>query len=83
MDQRGVYNEFNGQMGSNKGHIPNTEESRKVWSGIWNVKKEHNKKADWLSDLKKEMVNLEQQNVVVQFRTRSGRSIRAPRTYQA
>ena len=65
MDQRRVYNELNGQMGSNKGDIPNTEESRKVWSRIWSVKKEHNKKADWLSDLKKEMVNLEQQNVVI------------------
>ena len=65
VDQRRVYNEFNGQMGSNKGDIPNTEESRKFWSGIWSVKKEHNKKADWLSDLKKEMVNLEQQNVVI------------------
>ena len=65
VDQKRVYNEFNGQMGSNKGDIPNTEESRKFWSGIWSVKKEHNKKADWLSDLKKEMVKLEQQNVVI------------------
>ena len=65
MDQKRVYNEFNGQMGSNKGDIPNTEESRTFWSGIWSVKKEHNKKADWLSDLKKEMVKFEQQNVVI------------------
>ena len=65
MDQKRVYNEFNGQMGSNKGDIPNTEESRTFWSGIWSLKKEHNKQADWLSDLKKEMVKLEQQNVVI------------------
>ena len=64
VDQKRVYNEFNGQMGSNKGDIPTTKESRKFWSGIWSVKKEHNKKADWLSDLKKQMVTLEQQNVV-------------------
>ena len=65
MDQQRVYNEFNGQMGSNKGDILNTEESRTFWSGICSVEKEHNKKADWLSDLKKEMVKLEQQNVVI------------------
>ena len=60
-----MYNEFNGQMGSNNGDIPNTEESRTFWSGIWSVEKEHNKKANWLSDLKKEMAKLEQQNVVI------------------
>ena len=31
---------------------------------MWNVEKEHNKKADWFSDLKNEIVKLEQQNVV-------------------
>ena len=65
MDQKRIYNEFNGQMGNNRGDIPNTEEIRKFWSGIWSVEKEHHKKADWLSDLKKEMVKLEQQNVVI------------------
>jgi len=45
--------------------MPNTEEIRTFWSGIWSAEKEHNKKVDWLSDLKKEMVKLEQQNVVI------------------
>ena len=44
VDQKRVYNEFNGQMGSNKGDIPNIEESRTFWSGIWSVEKEHNKR---------------------------------------
>lgn len=65
MDQKRVYNEFNGQMGNIRGDMPNTEEIRTFWSGIWSVEKEHNKKADWLSDLKKEMVKLEQQNVMI------------------
>ena len=65
MDQKKVYNEFNGQAGSSNGDIPNAEESRTFESGIWSVKKEHNKEADWLSDLKEEMVKLEQQNVVI------------------
>ena len=65
VDQKKVYNEFNGQTGSSNGDIPNAEESRTFWSGIWSVEKEHNKEAKWLSDLKEEMVKLEQQNVVI------------------
>ena len=65
VDQKKVYDEFNGQTGSSNGDIPNAEESRTFWTGIWSVEKEHNKEADWLSDLKEEMVKLEQQNVVI------------------
>ena len=65
MDQKKVYNEFNGQTGSSNEDIPNTEESRTFWSGIWSVGKEKNKEADWLNDLEEEMVKLEQQNVVI------------------
>ena len=65
VDQKKVYNEFNGQTGSINGDILNAEESRTFWSGILSVEKEHNKEAKWLSDLKEEMVKLEQQNVVI------------------
>ena len=64
VDQKRLYNEFNGQIGNNRGDIPNTEEIRTCLSGIWSVEKEHNKKADRFSDLKNEIVKLEQQNVV-------------------
>ena len=60
MDQKKVYNEFNGKTGSSNGDIPNAEESRTFWSGIWSVEKKHNKEDKWLSDLKEEMVELEQ-----------------------
>ena len=53
------------KTGSSNGDIPNAEESRTFWSGIWSVEKKHNKEAKWLSDLKEEMVKLEQQNVVI------------------
>ena len=65
VDQKKVYKEFNGQTGSSNGDIPNSPESKTFWSGIWSVEKEHNKEADWLSDLKEEMVKFEQQNVVI------------------
>ena len=35
VDQKKGYNEFNGQTGSSNGDIPNAEESRTFWSGIW------------------------------------------------
>ena len=44
VDQKRVYNEFNGQMGNNRGEMPNTEEIRTYWSGIWSVVKEHKKR---------------------------------------
>ena len=65
VDQKKVYNEFDGKTGSSNGYIPNAEESRTFGSGIWSVEKKHNKEAKWLSDLKEEIVKLEQQNVVI------------------
>ena len=62
MTQKKVSNEFNGQTGSNNGSIPNAEESRTFWNGKWNVEKEHNREADSSSDLKEEIVRVEQQN---------------------
>ena len=38
VDQKKVYNEFNGQTGSSNGDIPNAEESRAFWSGIWDCR---------------------------------------------
>ena len=65
VDQKKVYNQLNGKTGSSNGDIPNAEESRAFRSGICSVEKKHNKEAKWLSDLKEEMLKLEQQNVVI------------------
>ena len=65
MDQKKVYNEFNGKTGSSNGDTPNAEESRTFWSRIWSVEKKRDKEAKWLSDLKQKMTKLEQQNVVI------------------
>ena len=59
VDQKKVYNKFNGQTGSRNGDIPNAEENRTFWNEIWSVEKKHNKEAIWLSDLKEKMVNNE------------------------
>ena len=65
VDEKKVYNEFNGQTGSSNRDIPNAEESKTFWSVIWSVEKEHNKEAKWMSNLNEEMVKLEQPNVVI------------------
>ena len=65
MDEKNVYNDFNGQAGSGNRDMPNSEESRTFWGGKWSLEKERNKEAKWLSDLTEDMVKLEQQNVVI------------------
>ena len=62
VDQKKVYNDFSGKTGSINGDIPNSEKNRTFQKGIWKVEKKHNKEANWLSDLKEEIVKLEQQN---------------------
>ena len=39
VDQKKVYNEFNGKTRSTNGDIPNAEESKTFWSGIWSAEK--------------------------------------------
>ena len=39
VDQKKVYNEFNGKTGTSNGDIPNGEESRTFWSGLWSIEK--------------------------------------------
>ena len=35
--------------------VPDAEESRRFWGDIWTVEKEHNNRAEWLSELKDEI----------------------------
>ena len=65
MAEKNVYNEFNVQAEDGNRDIQNAEESRTFRSGIWSIEKEHKREAKWLSELKEDMVKLEQQNVVI------------------
>ena len=56
VDQQKIYMEFNGSA-IRSTDLPNAEESRNFWDGIWNVEKEHSKTANWLKELKEEMRN--------------------------
>ena len=52
-DQKKVYEELNGEF-NGESVIPDVEESKSFWNGIWGVEKEHNRTADWLEGLKGE-----------------------------
>ena len=57
VEQTKVYKDLKGgAIGENL--IPNTEHSKKLWSEIWSIEKEHNKEAKWLHDLKREQNNV-------------------------
>ena len=53
IDQKKLYSELNG--GRKFSHnVPDADESRRFWSDIWSVKKEHNREAAWLRCLQNE-----------------------------
>ena len=53
-DQKKIYKELNGGE-ARTNEIPDAEESRRFWGAIWTMEKEHNKGAEWLSELKEEV----------------------------
>ena len=53
LNQKKIYAELNkNEIWSND--ILNAEEFTKFWGNIWEVRKEHNREAEWLKDLKRE-----------------------------
>ena len=54
VDQKNIYKELNGSE-ARANEVPDAEESRRFWGDIWTVEKEHNKGAEWLSELKDEI----------------------------
>ena len=50
LDQKKIYAELN--MNGIRLNMPNAEECTKFWSDIWCVRKEYNREAEWLNDLK-------------------------------
>ena len=53
LDQKKIYAELNGN-GIRSNGVPNAEECTKFWGNIWGARKEHNREAEWLKDLKRE-----------------------------
>ena len=55
-DQKKIYAELN-RNGIRSNDVPNAEKYTKFWSDIWGVRKEYNREAEWLNDLKRQRVN--------------------------
>ena len=56
LDQKKIYAELN-RKAIRSNDVPNTVEFAKFWSDIWGVRKEYNREAEWLNDLKRQRVN--------------------------
>ena len=53
LKQKKIYAELNRkEIRSND--VPNAEECKRFWGVIWDVRKELNREAEWLKDLKRE-----------------------------
>jgi len=81
-DQKKVCEELNGEF-SGESVIPDAEESKSFWNGVWGVEKEHNRTADWLERLKGErdydqQKALEKSEVMVQKHCKKIPKWRAP-----
>ena len=63
LTRKNIYNELNGGE-TRTNEVPDAEESRRYWGDIWTVEKEHNKDADWLSEVKDEVKRRHSQEVV-------------------
>ena len=63
-DQKKLFAELNGQ-GQQGAAIPDAEESREFWSGIWSQSKEHNRNAEWLINLKEQNDYRKQEHLVI------------------
>ena len=53
-DQKRFYQELNGKA-RNENVIPDADESKKFWSDIWSVGKEHNRNAEWLNNIRNDI----------------------------
>ena len=61
LDQKKIYAELN-RNGIKSNDVPNAGECTKFWGDIWSVRKEHNREAEWLKDLKREKRERERAN---------------------
>ena len=62
-DQKRVYQQPNGKIESSE--KPDTEESRRLWSIIWETGKSHNNHAEWLKELRSERNKIKLGNIKI------------------
>ena len=60
-NQKRLYEKIDGVVRYNEG-LPEAEECREFWRGIWEKEVDHNRDVKWLDDLKKELNGVERQS---------------------
>ena len=63
-DQKKFYKQINGSP-RNDDIIPNAEASKTCWSEIWSKGQKHNNKAEWLRNLRANLRNQQQENMII------------------
>ena len=84
-DQKRVYQEMNGTSSSFSEVRPEAGESQQFWRNIWGKDVLYNGNAEWLKELKKERVEVRQEDIVITAGMVTARSKKIPdwdRTWQ-
>ena len=63
-DQKRFYQQLNGNI-RYEGIIPDVEASKTFWSEIWSKGQQHNNNAEWLRNLRTDLRNQQQENVII------------------
>ena len=77
-DQKRVYQEMNGTSSSLSEVRPDAGESQQFWRDIWGKDVLYNGNAEWLKELKKERVEVRQEDIVITAGMVTARSKKIP-----
>ena len=77
-DQKRVYQEMNGTSSSFSEVRPDAWESQQFWRDIWGKDVLYNGNAEWLKELKKERVEVRQEDIVITAGMVTARSKKIP-----
>ena len=64
-NQKQLFKELRGGTDGATGEVPDADESKLFWEGIWSVEKEHNDEASWLGNVREQMKGVKKMDDVV------------------
>ena len=79
-NERMLYKKLNGDSNNkNTNSTPDENKSREFWKKIWGINKVHHKDAEWLPNIKLELLNLDCEEDIIIFKKRpQGNAPKAP-----
>ena len=63
-NQKQLFKELGGNTNGDTNEVPDADESKLFWEGIWSVPVEHNEEASWMGTVKKELESVKQMDDV-------------------